>query len=108
MTTYTIEKKMSGTGTIYDIASDQVDREIVFAAGCKYAVVLASYYSGKGYTTHKTADAAIKQSRKLDRENYAHAIIDANGSMYEAACTGYGWELAKLPWTQTEDQEIKG
>ena len=96
--TYVIARKMSGTGTIYDIQSDQFAREIRFGNGCQYAVVLASYYGGKGYTTHRTADAAIRQSRKLDHQNWSHAIIGPDGSMYGVTLTGYGWELEKLAW----------
>jgi len=80
MTTYTIPQKMSGTGSIHDIASDMFDRDIVFAPGCKFAVVLASYYGGKGYTTHKTEAAAIAASRR--NSEYSHRIIDTKGREY--------------------------
>jgi hypothetical protein len=80
MTTYTIPQKMSNSGSIHDIASDMYDRDIVFAPGCKYAVVLASYYGGKGYTTHKTAEAAIKASRA--QKEYSHEVIDTDGNRY--------------------------
>ena len=82
MTTYTIQQKMSNTGSIHDIASDCFDRDIVFAPGCKFAVVLASYYGGKGYTTHKTAEATMAASRKV--MDYSHQIIDAEGNLYLA------------------------
>ena len=82
MTTYTIQQKMSGTGSIHDIASDQYDREIRFGPDCQYAVVLASYYGGKGYTTHSSADAAIAASRRV--RDYSHEIIDINGNNYTA------------------------
>lgn len=81
-TTFTIPQKMSNSGTIHDIASDMFDRDIVFAPGCKFAVVLASYYGGKGYTTHKTDEAAIAASRRNDE--YSHHIIDAEGNKYVA------------------------
>lgn len=80
MKTFTIEQKMSGTGSIHDIASDLFDREIVFAKGCKYAVVLASYYGGKGYTAHKTEKAAVAASKR--NRDYSHMIIDAEGNEY--------------------------
>ena len=80
--TYTIEAKMSGTGTIYDIESDLHDRDIVFASGCQYAVVLAAYYGGKGYTTHKTEESAIAQAKRLARDNYSYEIIDSDGNRY--------------------------
>lgn len=80
MTAYTIQKKMSGTGNIHDIASDLVDRDIVFAPGCKYAVVLASYYGGHGYSTHRTEAAAIAAS--YHNRDFSHTIIDVEGSEY--------------------------
>lgn len=80
MTVYTIRRKMSGTGNIHDIASDLDDRDIRFAAGCKYAVVLSAYYGGKGYTTHKTEEAAAAQARRLG--DYSYQIIDTEGSRY--------------------------
>ena len=78
--TYTIPKKSSGSGSIHDIASQHSDREIVFARGCKYAVVIASYYGGRGYTTHRTEAATIKTSKAAV---YSHVIIDAQGQRYE-------------------------
>lgn len=80
MTSYMIEQKMSGTGSIHDIASDQYDREVVFGRGCRYAVVLASYYGGKGYTTHRTAEATIKASHRV--REYSHVILDTAGREY--------------------------
>ncbi len=77
---HTIEKKPSGTGTIYDLASDLEDR--VISGPGKYAVVKAAYYGGKGYTTHKTERAAIKKSQELGRHGIHHAIIDGNGNRY--------------------------
>lgn len=79
MITYTIEQKMSGTGSIHDIASDQYDREIKFRTGTKYAVVLASYY-GDHYTTHKTEAAAIRAARR--QSDYSLDIIDRDGNRY--------------------------
>jgi hypothetical protein len=82
MKTYTIPKKMSGTGNIHDIASSMFDRDIVFQTDCKFAVVLASYYGGKGYTTHKSEKSAINASRRLS--DYSHRIIDTEGREYVA------------------------
>jgi hypothetical protein len=67
------------------MTSDIYDRDIIFAHGCKYAVVLASYYGGKGYTTHKTAAAAAAASHK--QHTYSHTIIDDQGNEY---CEYYG------------------
>ena len=50
----TIKQKMSGTGSIHDLASGFEDREIKFPNGFKFAVVKANYYGGRGYTTHRT------------------------------------------------------
>lgn len=96
MTMYVIPQKMSNSGTIHDIASDMHDREIRFARGCKYAVVSAAYYGGKGYTTHRTAEAAIGASRK-NRE-YSHLIIDADGNEYDIADGWFGSKLVRNSW----------
>ena len=82
LSSYIIPQKMSGTGSIHDIASDLFDREIVFAPGCKYAVVLAAYYGGKGYSTHKSEEAAVAAARK-NRE-YSLSIIDDRGNDYQS------------------------
>lgn len=84
---YLIPKKMSNTGSIHDLASDQYDRVIKFPRGCYYAVVLASYYGGKGYTTHKTFEAAIKASKKV--KDYSHCIINEIGETYFVGRRGY-------------------
>ncbi len=83
MQTHTIPQKMSGTGSIHDLASEHYDRDIKFPEGAIYAVVLADYYGGRGYTTHKTAGAAIKSSKSSNQHNdYSHAIIDIDGNSY--------------------------
>jgi len=86
MTIYTIKQKMSGTGTIHDIASDLYNRNIRFPAGHVYAVVLAAYYGGKGYTTHKTAAAAARKSHKM--ADYSHMVIDSDGNTYTSDYCG--------------------
>lgn len=78
-TTYVIPQKLSA-GSIHDIASSHYDRDIVFAAGCKNAAVLASDYGGYGYSTHRTAAAAIAASRR--KIAYRHCIIDIEGTKY--------------------------
>jgi len=72
--------KQNCNGSIHDISNQHCDREIDFPSGSKYAVVLAAYYGGKGYTTHKTEAAAIKASN--DNANYSHSIIDRSGSLF--------------------------
>lgn len=89
MTIYTIEQKMSNTGSIHDLASDNYDRDIRFPAGHKYAVVLAASYGGKGYTTHYTAEAAAKESRQQSK--WSHSIIDLCGNDYRLEYTFEGW-----------------
>ena len=80
MKTYTIPQKGSNTGTIHDIAAECFNRDIDFPTGSIYAVVCASYYGGKGYTTHRTEQAAIKASKALG--DYSHQIIDSDGDTY--------------------------
>ena len=88
MNALTIPQKMSNSGSIHDIASDQFDRRIVFGKGCKYAVILASYYGGKGYTTHRTEDAAVKAYRAT--KGYSRCVLNAQGN--ELTCDG--WSLS--------------
>lgn len=76
-----IPQKQSNTGSIHDIASQHYDREIKFPKGAKYAVVLASYYGGKGYTTHATESATIQADKRLCE--YSRQIIGADGWIYE-------------------------
>lgn len=91
MVNYIIPAKTSNSGSIHDIASEHGDRVIRFAPGCKYAVVLASYYGGKGYTTHKTAEAAIAKSKALG--DYSGRIIDGGGAEYQVE---YGYHADSL------------
>lgn len=87
-----IPQKMSGTGSIHDIASQHYDREIKFSKDAQYAVVLASYYGGKGYTTHSTEKATI-QSDKRQKE-YSRQIIGVDGRVYLVdKWTSYDGEL---------------
>ena len=92
MNTYTIPQKPSNAGSIHDIRSEMFDRVIRFAPGCTYAVVLAAYYGGVGYTTHKTALSAARQARTLERQGYSLAVIDKGGREY-----GVCHPAAKLP-----------
>jgi hypothetical protein len=85
MKTVTIPQKLSGTGTIHDVASQHFDREIHFPESSKYAVVLASYYgNGKLYTTHRTEIAAVKESNR--QREYSHMIVDDDDNWY--TCDG--------------------
>jgi len=80
MKVYTIKQKMSGTGSIHDIASDLYDRDIMFREGERFAVVLAAYYGGRGYTTHRTEEATIRQAHNVGE--YSYEIIDSDGNFY--------------------------
>lgn len=79
--TIIIQAKMSGTGSIHDIASDLCDRGITFDRGNHYAVVLAAYY-GRGVagaeSYHRTLAAAVKSFPS----EYAGVIIDDDGNWY--------------------------
>jgi len=77
--TLTISKHLHRN--IRSIAYQNFDRDINFPSGCEYSVVLASYYGGKGYTCHKTADAAMEKSQK--ESEYYHQIIDIDGNILD-------------------------
>jgi hypothetical protein len=76
--TIIIEQKISGTGTIHDLASEHYDREIVFEDGDEYAIVLAAYYGNNVYYIASDGYAAADISRR--EQEYSHAIIDRNGN----------------------------
>ncbi len=76
----TIKQKMGGTGSIHDLASALEDREIKFPEGSKFAVVTANFYGGKGYTTHRTEGAAIRESKRMSE--YSHEIVDVEGNCF--------------------------
>lgn len=80
MKKYTIEQKMSNIGSIHDIASDIQDRHIRFVGHAQYAVVLASYYGGKGYKTYHTVESLIADKRW--RGGHSYEIIDSDGNKY--------------------------
>ena len=86
-----IPQKMSGTGSIHDLASDLGPREIKFPQGAKFAVVLATYYGGPGYSTHASESAALQASRR-NRE-FSHQIIGDDGYIYGI----YGDRLTRYP-----------
>jgi hypothetical protein len=68
---------MSGTGTIHDTASEHFDREIEFAEGEEYAIVLAAYYGKNLYYMAKDGEEALEIS---DRNGeFSHVIIDRDG-----------------------------
>jgi hypothetical protein len=75
-----IPQKQSNSGSIHDIASQHYDREIKFPKGAEYAVVLASYYGGGLYTTHKTESATIQADKRASR--FSRTIIGVDGWVY--------------------------
>jgi hypothetical protein len=99
MKTITIESKQSNTGTIHDLASDTRDREIKFPKGALYAVVLAACYGGKGYTTHRSKEAAEKRCAQLSKDGYSFEILEPNedticlfdGCEIRETYVGKGW-----------------
>lgn len=99
-----IPQKMSGTGMIHDIASEHYDREIKFPKGAKYAVVLASYYGGKGYTTHTTEQATIQADRR--QSEYSRQIIGVDGHSYQVDMSGY-YNDGKLGRYSREPYEVQ-
>lgn len=82
MTIYTIEQKMSGTGTIHDIESDLYDRHLRFRKGVRFAIVFAAYYNRDSIYCTTAAKAAALSHRYND---YSHAIMDQTGRVYIAA-----------------------
>ena len=74
-----LRQKQSNSGSIHDIESSNFERVIKFAKGCQYAVVIASYYGGKGYTTHKTLGNAIDAYYTGKYKGYGKQIINDEG-----------------------------
>ena len=68
-------------GTLTKLNYPHETREIVFSRGCQLAVVLASFYGGKGYTTHRSVKAVIKKVHSI--KGYAHEVVDKAGNTYE-------------------------
>jgi hypothetical protein len=99
-----IPQKVSGTGTIHDIASQHYDREIKFPKGHLFAVVLASYYGGKGYTTHASETAAIQADRR-NRE-FSRQIVGADGYIYDIKNSYYD-ELERVSSEPYEVQDFE-
>lgn len=104
MKTVIIPQKMSSSGSIHDIASQHYDREIKFPEGTQYAVVLADYYGGKGYTTHQTELATMKADKK--NGEYSREIIGVDGWIYRIdKSSSYDGELQRDP-DQREPYQI--
>lgn len=81
-----IPQKMSNTGSIHDLANQHHER-LIKGRG-KYAVVLAAFYGGRGYTTHATEGSAIRQAKKLRKQGYSLQILDSEGRRVEICSDG--------------------
>lgn len=64
------------------IHSSEEQREIVFTDDMIYAVILASRYEGKGYTTHSSMKTTNKKIRQRDMEHEDWVVIDKDGQKY--------------------------
>ena len=91
--TYIIRQQESAS--VYEIASNIMDRKIHFGPGCVFAVVLAAYYGGKGYTTHKTEQTAIRAAKKVSAA-YSYEIIDTTGARYSIVADAWDARLVRL------------
>lgn len=75
-----IEQKMSGTGTIHDLASQHSDRQIDFGENGQYAIVLAAYYgNGDLYYVANSKDEALALHEQ--HKEWSHGILNRNGDM---------------------------
>ena len=79
-----ITRKMSGTGSIHDMASDQYDRTIQLRKLTKYVVILPAYYNAPA-TRHNTLAGAIRQAKKDTAARYSPTIVDRAGKAYSLA-----------------------
>lgn len=100
-----IPQKMSGTGSIYDIASVYQDREIKFPKGAEYAVVLAAFYGGKGYTTHSTESATIQADKR--QAEYSRQIVGVDGWVYHIEPDGNGYDMLVKDCDQREPYRVQ-
>ena len=82
----TIPKKIGGTGSIYNIASDQYDIIINMGNKYQYAVVAPAYYNIKP-TRHASKLTAIKEAKKLVSSGYTGILIMNRDSDY------FDWDM---------------
>ena len=78
-----IPQKQSNSGSIHDLASDMRDREIRIPAAATHLIILSSYYGGKGYSTHSSAEAAAKKVRSLKKDGTSFEVFEADGTHIE-------------------------
>lgn len=82
MNTVVIEQKQSGTGSIYDLASQHCDRVIKLNKNQNYIVITPSYYNMSA-SRHRDIETAIKKAKALARQGYQNVtILDGQGREY--------------------------
>lgn len=79
MNILTIPQKQSNTGSIHDLNSDMMAREIKVPANTTHILILAAYYGGRGYTTHGSAEAAAKQAKRFKKDNMSFMAFSSDG-----------------------------
>jgi len=77
----TIPKKIGGTGSIYNIASDQYDIIIDMGKKYQYAVVTPAYYNIKP-TRHTNLKLALDQAKRLHAKGYRNILLIDRDSDY--------------------------
>ncbi|HUI87841.1 MAG TPA: hypothetical protein VLX61_03860 [Anaerolineales bacterium] len=81
--TFIIPQKLPGSRSYYDLASDQMPREITFDHDAQFAIVLAACY-GHGENLYFLANDEEEAAEiSKDNSDYSHAILDADGNHYE-------------------------
>jgi hypothetical protein len=73
-----ITRKMSGTGSVHDLASDQYDRVVLLNKRTQNIVILPAFYNAAP-TLHNTFNGALREVKKLVRQGYAPTVIDRAG-----------------------------
>jgi hypothetical protein len=91
MKTIVIPQKQSNTGSIHDISSAMMAREIKIPAGTSHIIVLSSYYGGRGYSTHQSAASAAAKIRSLKKDNYSFRVFSDTGENLEWD----GWDFRR-------------
>ena len=80
MQTYIIKKNpLAGPN---DLETKNFDREIKFARGAEYAVIVHSIHKAKNYTTHKNKSLAIAEGLIHGNHGYKYTILDTMGKKY--------------------------
>lgn len=78
--TITLDQKMSGTGSIYDIESAHFEREITIPSGKEFAIVKAAYYNDNDTITCQNYGDAAAICNDLKKEGFICFIVSKDGS----------------------------